>query len=64
MQVLYALTAGVAGYVSAVQYKTMGGTNWVSTVCLSLSQVLNLTWPTASSDHASSFCVKVPVSSS
>ena len=28
-QVLYALTAGVAGYVSAVQYKTMGGTNWV-----------------------------------
>lgn len=30
-QVLYALTAGVAGYVSAVQYKTMGGTNWVST---------------------------------
>ena len=31
-QVLYALTAGVAGYVSAVQYKTMGGTNWVSAV--------------------------------
>lgn len=30
-QVLYALTAGVAGYVSAVQYKTMGGTNWVRT---------------------------------
>lgn len=27
---MYALTAGVAGYVSAVQYKTMGGTNWVS----------------------------------
>ena len=31
MQVLYALTAGVAGYVSAVQYKVMGGTNWVCT---------------------------------
>jgi len=31
VQVLYALTAGIAGYVSAVQYKTMGGTNWVST---------------------------------
>lgn len=30
LQVLYALTAGVAGYVSAVQYKVMGGTNWVS----------------------------------
>ena len=30
VQVLYALTAGIAGYVSAVQYKTMGGTNWVS----------------------------------
>lgn len=37
VQVLYALTAGIAGYVSAVQYKTMGGTNWV---CTSLSRSL------------------------
>lgn len=35
LQVLYALTAGVAGYVSAVQYKVMGGTNWVSNFGLS-----------------------------
>ena len=31
---LYALTAGVAGYVSAVSYKMMGGTNWVRNVLL------------------------------
>ncbi len=34
MQVLYALTAGVAGYVAAVSYKVMGGTNWVRNVLL------------------------------
>ena len=33
-QVLYALTAGVAGYVSAVSYKMAGGTNWVRNVLL------------------------------
>ena len=33
-QVLYALTAGVAGYVSAVSYKIMGGTAWVRNVLL------------------------------
>ena len=33
-QVLYALTAGVAGYVSAVSYRIMGGTNWVRNVLL------------------------------
>lgn len=32
--VLYALTAGVAGYVAAVSYKMMGGTNWVRNVLL------------------------------
>jgi len=32
--VLYALTAGIAGYVGGVQYKIMGGTNWVSNVLL------------------------------
>ena len=31
---LYALTAGVAGYVSALSYKVMGGTNWVRNVLL------------------------------
>ena len=31
---LYALTAGVAGYVSAVSYRIMGGTNWVRNVLL------------------------------
>ncbi|KAI7835337.1 hypothetical protein COHA_010761 [Chlorella ohadii] len=30
--VLYALTAGIAGYVSAALYKIMGGTNWVRNV--------------------------------
>ncbi|DBA96073.1 TPA: Transmembrane 9 superfamily member 2 [Trebouxia sp. C0004] len=35
--VLYALTAGIAGYVSAVQYKTMGGTNWVRNVLLTVA---------------------------
>jgi hypothetical protein len=34
MQVLYALTAGAAGYVAAVLYKVMGGTNWVRNVLL------------------------------
>ncbi len=33
-QLLYALTAGVAGYVAAVSYKMMGGTNWVRNVLL------------------------------
>lgn len=28
--VLYALTSGIAGYVAAVNYKIMGGDNWVS----------------------------------
>ena len=45
VQVLYALTAGIAGYVSAVQYKTMGGTNWVCTsllCCLSCMVVNKL----------------------
>ena len=28
--VLYALTAGFAGYTSSVQYKLMNGDNWVS----------------------------------
>ena len=31
---LYALTAGVAGYVSALSYKVMGGANWVRNVLL------------------------------
>ena len=35
--VLYALTAGFAGYTSSVQYKLMNGDNWVSTVATSLS---------------------------
>ncbi|KAL4853449.1 Transmembrane 9 superfamily member 3 [Chlorella vulgaris] len=30
--VFYALTAGIAGYVSAALYKIMGGTNWVRNV--------------------------------
>ena len=34
MQVLYALTAGVAGYVASLCYKVMGGTNWVRNVLL------------------------------
>lgn len=33
--VLYALTAGIAGYVGGVFYKMLGGTNWVSNVILS-----------------------------
>lgn len=32
--VLYALTAGVAGYVAGASYKIMGGTNWVRNVLL------------------------------
>ena len=32
--VLYALTAGVSGYVSAHLYRQMGGENWVSAACL------------------------------
>ena len=32
--VLYALTAGIAGYVSGVQYKQMGGNQWVTNVLL------------------------------
>ena len=27
--VLYALTAGISGYVSGLYYKMLGGTNWV-----------------------------------
>ena len=30
LQVLYALTAGVAGWISARSFKMMDGTNWVS----------------------------------
>lgn len=30
--VLYALTAGIAGYVGGVYYKMLGGTNWVNNV--------------------------------
>ena len=33
-QLLYALTAGVAGYVASLCYKMMGGTNWVRNVLL------------------------------
>ena len=44
LQVLYALTAGIAGYVSAVQYKTMGGTNWVGSCC----PCVHNTWQAAS----------------
>eukprot|EP00775_Hariotina_reticulata_P013476 gene13476-13602_t len=32
--VLYALTAGISGYVSGLWYKMMGGRNWVSNVLL------------------------------
>ncbi|GFR44323.1 hypothetical protein Agub_g5536 [Astrephomene gubernaculifera] len=32
--VLYALTAGISGYVSGLHYKMFGGTNWVSNVLL------------------------------
>lgn len=32
--VLYALTAGIAGYSSGVHYKMLGGNNWVSNVLL------------------------------
>jgi hypothetical protein len=32
--ILYALTASIGGYCSGVQYKMMGGTNWVSNVLL------------------------------
>eukprot|EP00877_Chromochloris_zofingiensis_P003452 jgi/Chrzof1/13107/Cz07g20050.t1 len=32
--VLYALTAGIAGYVSGIWYKMMGGRQWVSNVLL------------------------------
>ena len=35
--VLYALTAGFAGYTSSVQYKLMNGDNWVSNVARSPS---------------------------
>jgi hypothetical protein len=34
MQVLYALTAGVAGYVASLCFKVMGGTDWVRNVLL------------------------------
>ena len=37
MQVLYALTAGVAGYVASLCYKVMGGTDWVRNVLLTTS---------------------------
>lgn len=33
-QVLYALTAGIAGYVAAVTYKILGGTSWVRNTLL------------------------------
>lgn len=32
--VLYALTSGIAGFVSGTYYKMLGGTNWVSNVLL------------------------------
>eukprot|EP00271_Cylindrocystis_brebissonii_P004202 TRINITY_DN157_c0_g2_i2.p1 TRINITY_DN157_c0_g2~~TRINITY_DN157_c0_g2_i2.p1 ORF type:complete len:611 (-),score=90.12 TRINITY_DN157_c0_g2_i2:1534-3366(-) len=35
--VLYALTAGIAGYVSAHMYRQMGGENWVRNVVLTAS---------------------------
>lgn len=31
---LYALTAGISGYVSGIYYKMFGGTNWVNNVLL------------------------------
>ena len=34
LQVLYALTAGIAGYVAAVTYKVLGGTSWVRNTLL------------------------------
>jgi hypothetical protein len=34
--VLYALTSGIAGYVSANQYRQMGGENWVRNVLLTV----------------------------
>ena len=34
MQVLYALTAGIAGYVAAVTYKILGGASWVRNTLL------------------------------
>lgn len=34
MQVLYALTSGIAGYVAAVTYKILGGTSWVRNTLL------------------------------
>ena len=34
VQVLYALTAGIAGYVAAVNYKIMGGGSWVRNTLL------------------------------
>jgi hypothetical protein len=46
-QVLYALTAGIAGYVSAVTYKMIGGTNRVSNYLLTstiLSGPLSVTF--------------------
>lgn len=33
-QVLYALTAGIAGYVAAVTYKVLGGAFWVRNTLL------------------------------
>lgn len=32
--VLYALTAGISGYVSGIHYKMLGGSNWVNNVLL------------------------------
>ena len=34
LQVLYALTAGIAGYVAAVTYKILGGSSWVRNTLL------------------------------
>ena len=34
VQVLYALTAGIAGYVAAVTYKILGGSSWVRNTLL------------------------------
>ena len=36
VQVLYALTAGIAGYVSASLYRQLGGASWVRSVLLTM----------------------------
>lgn len=36
LQVLYALTAGIAGYASLSLYRMLGGTNWVRCVLMTV----------------------------